>query len=265
MTRSEPPLEERLSRLSGELRFPPTPDVAGSIGQALPERRFPRRPRRRYAMPAIAIAALMIVAFLPGPRHALADLFGLPGIQISIGERGTTGEQPISIGSSLLLGEKTTLREAQDRVPFPILVPAPPGMPNADETWLRDTGDVVAVSLIYRPGPDLPEIGATGVGMLLMEIRSPEEAPFLAKRALGHGSLAVVSVDGEEAFWVDRGELVVLSGDIIDPDAAARRSGHVLIWSDGETTFRLETSLDQATAIAIAESLEPIIRSGSGG
>ena len=34
--------------------------------------------------------------------------------------------------------------------------------------------------------------------------------------------------------------------------------GHVLIWADGDITYRLETDLGLEEAIKIAESLEPI-------
>jgi hypothetical protein len=34
--------------------------------------------------------------------------------------------------------------------------------------------------------------------------------------------------------------------------------GHVLIWTEGEVTYRLETKLTLDEAIKVAESLEPI-------
>ena len=35
-------------------------------------------------------------------------------------------------------------------------------------------------------------------------------------------------------------------------------NGHVLIWENGEVTYRLETDLSMEEAVKIAESLEPI-------
>jgi hypothetical protein len=34
--------------------------------------------------------------------------------------------------------------------------------------------------------------------------------------------------------------------------------GHVLIWTDGVTTYRLETALDLEEAVRVAESLESL-------
>jgi hypothetical protein len=34
--------------------------------------------------------------------------------------------------------------------------------------------------------------------------------------------------------------------------------GRVLVWTDGDITYRLETKLDLAEALKIAESLQPV-------
>jgi hypothetical protein len=259
-------LERMLAALPRELAFPPTPDIAGRIGGMLPVRlpaqlpaRQPAPWRRRTTWYAIAAAVLLLIvvltAALPGPRRAVADFFGLPGIRIEFSPRGEgdTGG-PKEIGSTLLFGERTTLEGAQATVPFPIVVHGEP-----DEVYLRHDEGVTAVSLIYRASDELPEIGGTGVGMLLMEFRTGADTPFLAKRAMGDSVFLITSVNGNEAYWVERGELIVQPPDQIEPEASAfaRRSGNVLIWRDGQTTYRMETTLDREEAIAIAESLAP--------
>jgi hypothetical protein len=35
-------------------------------------------------------------------------------------------------------------------------------------------------------------------------------------------------------------------------------AGHVLIWAEGDVTYRLETSLSMEEAVRVAESLEPV-------
>ena len=56
------------------------------------------------------------------------------------------------------------------------------------------------------------------------------------------------------AVWVDSDYLLIMrNGDttfsrLID-------QGHTLIWTNGEITYRLETSVDLDTAIRIAESI----------
>ena len=49
--------------------------------------------------------------------------------------------------------------------------------------------------------------------------------------------------------------LILSNGDI---QVTRMIDGHVLIWADGEITYRLETDLSLEEAVKIAESLEPI-------
>jgi hypothetical protein len=64
------------------------------------------------------------------------------------------------------------------------------------------------------------------------------------------------SVNDQRALWaVGPYPLRLYNGDL-----QFRRliDGHVLIWADGDITYRLETDLGLEEAITIAESLEPI-------
>lgn len=267
MTDKEQRLEDLLGQLPDHMAFPPTPDIASRIGEILPERQAPGIRRPLVWAAAVAIAAILLIVVLPGPRHAIAGWLGLPGIRIEFVDRFATDEKPDSIGSSLLFGEQTTLADAQATVPFAIALPTRDDLRDPDEVWLRTSADVTAISLLYDAQDDLPQIGDTGVGMLLMEFQTSEEAAFLAKRSMGDGSFSVVTVNGQEGFWLENGELVVLPRDVTLPENQAtqsRRSGNVLIWNDGETTFRLETSLDRFSALKIAESLMPYDPDASG-
>jgi hypothetical protein len=263
-------LERMLTALPDQVRFPSTPDIASRIGTVLPERR-PTVFRRRttwYAVAAAILALIVLTAALPGPRRAVAEFFGLPGIRIEIFSRDERQQgPPEEIGSSLLFGELTTLGEAQDTAPFAIMLPQlePPHEP--DEVYVRDAEGVTAVSLLYVASDDLPQIGTTGVGLLLMEFRTTGDEPFIAKRAMGDGgTFGVITINGREAYWIQNGELMIDSPDLggSGESGLARRSGNVLIWTDGQTTFRLESMLDRAAAIAIVESLVPYQGSGKG-
>lgn len=265
MTGNDQHLDDLLRQLPRHMPFPPTPDLADRIVDILPERpTMQRRHPSGWLFAAVVIAAMLLIAVLPGPRHAVADWLGLPGIRIEVIDRHSTNEEPTSIGSTLLFGERSTLEDAQGSVPFGIKVPKRDDMHDPDEVWLRTSGDVAAVSLIYAATDDLPEIGDTGVGMLVMEFQTSEEAPFLAKRSMGNGMLSLVRVNGAEGFWIENGELVTLPPALNGVPDHTRRSGNVLIWSDGATTFRLETALNQDAAMRIAESLVPY-RSGTDG
>ena len=63
-------------------------------------------------------------------------------------------------------------------------------------------------------------------------------------------------VNGQRAIWaVGPYPLFLRNGDI---QFTRLIEGHVLIWSDGDVTYRLETDMDLEEALKIAESLEPI-------
>lgn len=258
---NERTLDERLRSLPDQVSFPPTPDIASSLNGILPERSpVPTRRYSGWVIGAVAVVAMLLFVILPGPRRAVADLLGLPGIRIELVDHHSVREEPASIGSALLFGEISSLDAAQEAIAFPLAVPDRDVWGDADEVWLRHTDQVVMVSLIYVANDDLLEVGDTGVGMLLMQFQTSEESPFIAKRSMGNGVLERVLVDGREAWWVSDGELVLLPDALpggLENGTYQRRSGNVLIWSDGQTTYRLETSLDQASAIRIAESLVP--------
>lgn len=261
MSEIDPRLESLLRQLPDGMAFPPTPDIAGRVSAALPDRR-PSRARRisPWLFGALAAAAILLVVTLPAPREAIADFLGLPGIRIELVDRHGSDEPPTSIGSSLLFGTRTTPGEAQAQVPFTILAPDGAGLPEPDEVWLRTADGVSAVSLVYGVRDDLPEIGDTGVGMLLMQFQATDEVPFLAKRASMTGPLTSVTVNGQSGFWIANGELVVLPPGL----ESTRRSGNVLLWEDDGVTFRMESALGMTTAIGIAESLQPITGQGKG-
>jgi hypothetical protein len=63
-------------------------------------------------------------------------------------------------------------------------------------------------------------------------------------------------VNGQRAAWaVGPYPLKMRNGNL---DITRLIDGHVLIWTDGDVTYRLETDLPLEEAIKIAESLEAI-------
>ncbi len=99
--------------------FPATPDIAGDlaaqIGLPAPSR---RRDWRLVAVVALVVLAALAAALaIPRSRSAIADFFGIEGIRIErdAGERPNSPATPVSIGGSLLLGERATLDQARPR------------------------------------------------------------------------------------------------------------------------------------------------------
>jgi hypothetical protein len=111
--------------------------------------------------------------------------------------------------------------------------------------------------MVWPPSPSNPEIERTGVGLLVTEFQGQVDSGYYEK-TLGSGStLESVTVDGNRGYWIS-GEPHALfyvdkNGTFVDE--ARRIVGRVLIWADGDLTYRLETSLSRDEAIALAESI----------
>jgi hypothetical protein len=244
--------------------FPATPDIAAAvaahIGRARPQRRFDWRLVAIVAL--VVLAALASTLAIPRSRSAIADFFGIEGIRIERGSDDVPNVPgtPVSIGSSLLLGERTTLDDAIGAAPFDPMLPEISATGPPDEVWLNRRGGATVVGLVWTASGELPEIGDTGVGMLLLEIETDTNDEIFIKKMTGGGEMTTTLVQGRVGIWIENGVLAVapvegLMLDLFDP--ALRRSGNVLIWSDGEITYRLETALPMTDAVRIAASLAP--------
>ena len=250
-------LERVLRDLGDHLDYPEAPHLPAAVRARLVESPTRRRPwfdagaHRRVLVVAavVAFVAASTVAFWTPARRAVADLFGLPGV------RFINEPAPVAPGSGLRLGEKVGLAEAGRRVDFPVQVPSSLGPP--DSVYVDAAAAETVVSLVYRPGPELPEAGSTGVGLLLSQFRGRLETDVLAK-FLGPGSrMEAVSVDGRPGYWLPGPPHVVL---YLDPrgevrEDTARLAANVLLWDDGGVIRRLESSLPRDAALALARSV----------
>ncbi len=119
---------------------------------------------------------------------------------------------------------------------------------------------MTVVTLLWRSGPDLPQIGETGVGLLLFQIDAEDDQMPFARKLAEAGHIESTQIEGRPAYWIEHGVLVMeqMEGPRLGAlEPTARRSGNVLIWSDGTVTYRLETALPQAEAERLAASLHP--------
>jgi hypothetical protein len=204
----------------------------------------------RYAVAGVAAALLvsMLIALSPSTRRAVADWFGLRGVEI---ERDAT--PPTVLGGELDLGRAVTLTEAEHSVAFDVLVPRGLGAP--DEVYVADSPTGGRVDLLYQPDQDLPPAAASGVGMLLTEFRADSEV--ISKRVGDDVRVESVTVDGNEGVWLEGGthvvELTDESGEQLVDNT--RLAGNTLIWQRGALTVRLESGLAKEDAIRIARSL----------
>jgi hypothetical protein len=253
-------LEAQLDLLSEDIQFPEAPDFSATIARSLAPRVQPVRWPRRVLLVAAVIALLLIAAVsIPESRTALANWLGLGGIRIEFVDTLLDREDRVEIDSSLIVGEEIELEDANLTRGIPIR-----GLPDTIpvRVFERKDGSVTTVSLFYEPSAALPDIGETGVGALLMQTDAPGEFIFLVKETHPLERASFVQVGGTDGYWVQTGNLVATPFDPAGEfgiDQVSRRTGNVLLWQIGGITYRLETNLSRAEAIALAESLVPVV------
>ena len=204
---------------------------------------------------------LLALAALAG-----ASVLGLPGLRLILGPPPVTVSPPPSLepsrspalgapGATMGLGVAVPLADLNARAGFAVTWPSDPaiGPPGAAYVNAALGGQV---SLVWRSRADLPDTLEPGVGLVLTEFRGAVDGGFFSK-ALGSGTTAQpVLVHGQRAFW--------LTGDphfffYTGPDGFVHEErrwvGDALIWARGPLTYRLETSLGQAMALRMAESM----------
>jgi hypothetical protein len=266
-------LTHALDDLAAHVRFPPAPDLAAAVAERLQDAPTPT-PRRRWArwprpaplqvlrvrpvlvgVVALVVAAALLLAVLPGPRQAIADLLGIGGVRVEY--RSTPpppAARPAPPGTGL--GEPTTLQEARDAAAFPVRAPAALGRP--DQVWVNRSVGGGMVSLAYDPRPGLlPATGETGTGLLLTMLRGQAEPVWF--KGLFTGTTRIQDVRVGEAFglWIEGAphELVFEDPGGQQHRMVSRLAGNTLLWEADGMTYRLEAHVDRDTAVRIATSL----------
>jgi hypothetical protein len=224
------------------------------------------RPIRRGLV--LAIAALLLLAAVAG-----AVSLGLPGLRIIFGQgpspvptspgpaesspsasSGPTSSATLApLAGSLALGDAVSLAEARRLAGFEVVLPTDPDLGPPDATYLNGQ----RVGLVWANRPGLPETQSPGVGLVISEFRGSVD-PGLFEKILGPDTtLTKVTVGGSPGYWISGAPHFFF---YMDPQGNAVNDDHptvgdVLLWTRGEVTYRLETSLGMAAAIRLAESL----------
>jgi hypothetical protein len=253
-------LEEQLAELGHHLEFPPTPSLALLVRPRL-SAPASRPSRRRWAMILGAVAGILALALgVPPVRTAIAHWLGIQGVVIS--PVHTLSPQPAprhtaspsAPGSSLGLGQRSTIETARQIAGFQVLVPEPLGSPDA--VYIRsDLGPVV--TFVYTPRTGLPPSGQTGVGLLITEFRGATDPMLMQKFVTPQTTVTPVTVDGRPGFWLGGAphQLGYLLPDgSIAPDTL-RLAGPTLVFERGEVTVRIEGNLSETAALSVAHSL----------
>ena len=255
-------LEAQLANIAPHFPYPPTPDLAGSLKRRLATE--PGRPSlqvRRLAWGMVAaIGLLVILLAVPPVRAAILEALRLGAVRIFLTEPTPTvtptppsaasplppptpRPSPTPLASLLDLAGETTLAGAQAQVNFPIRLPAePPDLGPPDRVFRQHVGGTVLV-LVWLD-PDDP-------GRIRLSLHHLGSGAIVEK--VQPRVIRETTVHGRPALWTQGPYLLQLrTGEV---DLRRLIDGNVLIWTEGEITYRLETDLSLAEAVRMAESL----------
>ena len=251
-------LGERLDLLPGD-------PVAAAVGRIRTPQTFssrdrpPRRPiprTRRVVMAAAAalLVALAAVLVAPGSRHAVARWLGIGSVTVTY-----TGDVPVAAGRAYELGIPVPLAQAVERADSAgWRLAAPSGAGDPARTFVgRPVG---GVNLAWAPSDELPEIGDSGIGLLLTAMPGTTDAGGVSKQATRGTTVQLVRVGDSPAYWIagEPHEVVITDaeGDLVYD--SSRLAGNTLVWTEGDVTYRLESALDRDEAVDLASTLRPL-------
>ena len=216
-------LERALTALGDELDFPRGRDLVPAVRARLE--------RPRWRRPLVFAVALLLVAFgiamaVPDARSAILRFFHIGSVTV---ERVTTlppaEERPLAAG----LGPALSRAEAEDR---------------AGLTLEHRRG-----SRFYaRPGLIATLLRHDSKPVLYAELSGDQVS--VVKKIAGDERTVVEPVQlGDFGLWIKGAPHVVRRG------RAPRLAGNVLIWLEGNRTFRLEGDLDRRRMLELARDI----------
>ena len=158
---------------------------------------------------------------------------------------------PSAVASGPTLGHPATLPDAEREAGFTARVPDALGAPDA--VWVDETPDGARIVLGWKPSLTLPAIDDLPWGAVLYEFHG--DAALASKLLFTDANtFEQVEVDGHDAWWITGPhELDLVTGE--GTYARYRVAGNVLVWKSGDVVMRLETTLNRASAIRIAQSI----------
>lgn len=247
------PTDEMLGRALGavgrDLAYPPSPSIATNVVARLETQRAARRrPRfptmalwsRRRTLVAVAVGILAVLTLAFAARLVL----GAAEIRVRPGS-SPTGP---ALGPGAL-GAPVPLDAVDEAVGFHVRTPAGP---KPDAAYVFATGDGGSGALLAWDVSDrLRRLSETPWGLVLVQVLGDEGV--LVKDVGRFEDARGVGVDGRRALWIDAPhELRVITDAGVE---TFRIEGRVLIWAEGGVTYRLETTLGLADAVALAETV----------
>lgn len=265
---NEMDFETRVRSIAIQMEYPRTPDIAGLVRTRLHATTRPRFFSRRLAW-SLAIILVLISSLLviPSVRAAILDFIQIgvdrifpraitptPQVittatpQSLIPVTTTPGVQAATLIPTLkqLAGE-TTLADAQTQVNFKIMLPTyPSDLGQPDYVFVQNAEGNLAILVWLDPQAS---------DKVLMSLHFIPNGSWMLEK-FEPKVIQESKVNGQRAVWTEGPYPLLLRNGSVTLNRLVE--GHVLIWTDGRITYRLETNLSLEEAVKIAQSLIPI-------
>jgi hypothetical protein len=241
----------RLQKSARHFDYPPTPDVTRKV---LSRISFRRAYPWRLATQMLLLFLLLLSSFMMVPeiRARLTEILQIGVVQIFVGAADPTGTPlPTVLPSILDLPGEMSLEQAQNKVTFPIHLPAnlrPPDRVFVPEFQgpVQNSGGVILVWI--------DEIQRNRVEFILYQFSNISNE-IIFNKFIDH-NLENTQVNGNPAVWAQGPHMLYMFYDEREyPEIGRIVTQSVLIWSQDEITYRLETTLPLEAALKLAETL----------
>lgn len=247
--------ETQLQTIASDFPYPPTPDLTAAVTETLAAN---KRTQTRLRLQPIWIALLMLGMLLagtlsiPAVRATMLEWLQLGTVRIWLVEPPPTATPlpreaapTLAPRSSILdVAGETSLLAAQAKVDFPIRRPTlPADLGKPAHVYLQQAeGDMVILVWMQPEEPDQVRMSLhlLGPGAFVWKMQPLD--------------VVEVQVHDRSAFWT-QGPYYIKVGSGQTWGSVRLVAGHVLIWMEGEMTYRLESDLPLTEAIRIAETL----------
>jgi hypothetical protein len=248
------PFETRLKELTGEFSYPATPPIArkvmGRIRKPVP---FSRKLAWALTILLLTFASLMAV---PTVRAAVIEFIQIGVVRIfpsnePANEIIVTPTPPVKntvpAPTSLIpflesIAGETSLEVARQIARYPISLPADLGEP--DRVFVQEAAEAMVI-LVWTDEENPQQVE--------MSLHLIPQYSWVIKKA-NFETVELTTVHGEQAAWTTGPYPLIMNNR--DIQYTRLIEGHVLIWTEGDLTYRLETDLSMEEAIKIAESLQ---------
>ena len=266
--------EKQLRSIAKGLDYPRTPDIAGPVIKRLRQSPSPfgggdRGGVRRFTWTlAVIVILFSSLLLIPPARAAILEFIQIGIVRIFRAEPTPVAppqqEFPVTMTMvpvtatpavtpeplipvlERIAGERS-LEGAQQLVSYPIVLPSyPPELGPPDRVFVQDADGTMAI-LVWID-PDQPD-------QVLMSLHIIPPGSWAVDK-MNPALVQETIVNGQRAIWAVGPYPIRFSDG--NMDFVRLIDGHVLIWTDGQVTYRLETNLELEEAIKVAESLEPV-------